>query len=153
MEALREVLEFRSGRRLETRDFLARVNRSVPPGIRFSGLAAVAAGTPSLHKITETLVYSLDRADEALGPHRSAAELRAAFDRFRAAHGGAPGEMRLAGRRLVLSLPPDPAKGARAQDLVREIFGIEDPVYVLRRDAVVLKTGGGSSVIAGGPSS
>ncbi|MCX6573430.1 MAG: hypothetical protein NTX99_05505, partial [Candidatus Aminicenantes bacterium] len=50
-----------------------------------------------------------------------------------------------AGRRLVLSLPPDPAKGARAQDIVREIFGIEDPVYVLRRDAVVLKTGGGSS--------
>jgi len=145
MEALREVLEFRSGRRFETRDFLARVNRSAPPGIRFSELAAVAAGSPSLHKITETLVYSLDRTDEALGPRRSAPELRAAFDHFGEAHGGAPVKMRLAGRRLVLSLPPDPAKGARAQDIVREIFGVEDPVYLLRRDAVVLKTDGCSS--------
>jgi radical SAM family uncharacterized protein len=139
MEALREVLEFRSGRRLEGRDFLARVNRGVPPGLRFLALEAVPAGAPSLHKVTEKLVYSLARTDEALGPPRAAAALRAAFDRFRETHGGAPAVLRLAGRRVVLELPPDPTKGARAQDIVREMFGIEDPVSLLRRDAVVLK--------------
>jgi hypothetical protein len=139
MEAFREVLEFRSSRRLEARDFLARVNRSVPPGLRFLALEEVAAGSPSLHKLTEKLVYSLDRTDEALATRRSAKELRAAFDRFRETHGGVPAVLRLAGRRLTLELPPDPAKGARAQDIVRELLGIEDPVSLLRRDAVALK--------------
>jgi radical SAM family uncharacterized protein len=139
MEAFREVLEFRSSRRLEARDFLARVNRSVPPGIRFLALEEVPAGSPSLHKLTEKLVYSLDRTDEALGPRRSALELRAALDLFTETHGGAPVVLRLAGRRLRLELPSDPAKGARAQDIVREVFGVEDPVALLRRDAVALK--------------
>jgi radical SAM family uncharacterized protein len=139
MEAFREVLEFRSGRRLGAREFLARINRSVPPGLRFSALAEVPAGSPSLHKLTDKLVYSLDRADEALGPRRGLRELRRAFDRFRDARGGATAALRPAGRRLVFELPPDPAKGARIQDIVREMFGVEDPVYLIRRDAVVLK--------------
>jgi radical SAM family uncharacterized protein len=139
MEARREVLEFRSDRLFESGEFLARINRSVPPGLRFLALDAVPAGAPSLHKVTEKLVYSLDRRDEALGPPRSAPEVRAAFARFREAHGGVPAVLRLAGRRLVLELPPDPAKGARAQDVVREMFGVEAPVSLLRRDAVLLK--------------
>jgi radical SAM family uncharacterized protein len=139
MEALREVLEFRSFRRIESKDFLARINRSVPPGLRFSALGAVEAGSPSLHKSTESLVYSLDRTDEGFGSRLSGRELRAAFARFLAGRPGAPAEMRLAGRRLVLVLPPDPVKGGRVQDIVRALFGVEDPVFLLRRDAVVLK--------------
>jgi len=140
MEARREVLEFRSGRRMEPWDFLARMNRSVPPGIRFSGLDLVEAGTPSLFKVIERLVYSLDRTSEALGPRRSPREIKAALARFKEASPAL--DFRLAGKRLVLLLPPDPVKGARAQDIVREVFGIEDPVHLLRRDAVVLKTAG-----------
>jgi radical SAM family uncharacterized protein len=139
MEALREVLEFRTSRRLESREFLARINRSVPPGLRFSALETVEAGSPSLHKSTEKLVYSLDRDDEALGARLSGRELRAAFDRFLADRPGTPAEMRWAGRRLVLVLPPDPARGGRAQDIAGALFGLEDPVFLLRRDAVVLK--------------
>jgi radical SAM family uncharacterized protein len=142
MEALREVLEFRSSRRLESRDFLARINRSVPPGLRFSDLEPVEAGSPSLHKSTEGLVYSLDRTDESLAPHRSGRELRAAFNRFLADRPGTPAEMRLAGRRLVLILPPDPARGGRAQDIAGALFGLENPVFLVRRDAVVLKSSG-----------
>jgi radical SAM family uncharacterized protein len=143
MEALAEVLEFRSERRIDAEDFLARINRSVPPGIRFSGLEPVEAGAPSLHKVTDKLVYSLDRTAEALGPRRSARELKLALGRAQDAHGAAAvPAWRLAGKRLVLFLPPDPARGARAQDIVREVFGVEDPVYLIRRDAVVLKTDG-----------
>jgi len=46
-----------------------------------------------------------------------------------------------AGRRLKLALPPEPRKGLRAQDIVAEAFGIGNPVPLLRRDAVVLRTG------------
>jgi radical SAM family uncharacterized protein len=148
MEALREVLEFRSGRRIEDRDFLARMNRAVPPGIRFSGLDLVEAGTPSLFKVIERLVYSLDRTSEALGPRRSPKEIRAALARFKdlAAPAAPALDFRLAGKRLVLLLPPEPVKGARIQDIVREVFGIEDPVYLLRRDAVVLKIDRGGRI-------
>ena len=140
MEALKEVLEFRSDRRIEPRDFLSRINRSVPPGVRFSELRALEAGSPSLHAATEGLVYSLDRTSEALARPWSAREIRSAIGRFKADHPSPAGpDFRFAGRRLVLLLPPEPAKGARAQDIVREVFAIEDPVFLIRRDAVVLK--------------
>ncbi len=139
MEAMREVLEFRSDRRIEPRDFLVRVNRSVPPGIRFSGLTVLEAGTPSLHKLLDKLIYSLDRKSEALGPTRGARELRLALARFKVAHAGAEADLDLSGRRLVLALPPDPAKGARVQDIVREIFGVEEPVFLIRRDRIAVK--------------
>ncbi len=139
MEALKEVLEFRSDRRIEPRDFLVRINRSVPPGIRFSGLRVLDAGSASLHKLTDKLVYSIDRKKDGLGPPLSARELRLALGRFKAAHPGAEADLEFAGRRLVLLLPPDPAKGARVQDIVREIFGVEEPVFLIRRDRITLK--------------
>jgi len=139
MEASREVLEFCSDRRLEAGEFLKRINASVPPGIRFSGLEAVEPGALSLHKLTDRLVYSVDRKGGALGPPRTAREIRQAFDRFRDRHGRVVVDLRFQGRRLVLALPPEPAKGARAQDIVREIFGVEQTAFLVRRDAVVLK--------------
>ncbi|MEN6560621.1 MAG: TIGR03960 family B12-binding radical SAM protein [Acidobacteriota bacterium] len=140
MEALKEVLEFRTERRLDPADFLARINRSVPPGLRFSGLEEVAAGAPSLHKATERLVYSLDRAGEGLGPRRSAREIRQALSRLAGAPGGAPApEVRFAGRRIVFTLPPDPGKGGRIQDIVAGIFGAAEPAFLIRRDEIALK--------------
>jgi hypothetical protein len=140
MEASKEVLEFHSDRRIEAREFLSRINRCVPPGIRFSGLRVIETGSPSLHNAMERLVYSLDRTNEALGRAWSAREIRSGLDRFKKALPGAAGvDFRFTGRRLVLRLPPDPAKGARAQDIVQGVFGIEDPVFLIRRDAVALK--------------
>jgi radical SAM family uncharacterized protein/radical SAM-linked protein len=143
MEAMKEVLEFHSDRRLEAREFLERINRSVPPGIRFSGLETIEQGAPSLHKLTERLVYSLDRKSEALGSRRSAREIRLALERFKAENAGAKVDLLIKGRRLVLMLPPDPAKGARAQDIVGAIFRVEQPAFVIRRDEVGLKGGTG----------
>ena len=135
MEAIREVLEFRSDRRIEPRDFLVRVNRSVPPGIRFSGLTVLEAGTPSLHKLLDELIYSLDRKSEALGPTRGARELRLALARFKVARAGAAADRSISpAGALVLALPPDPAQGSRVQDIVREVFGVEEPVFLIRRD-------------------
>ena len=145
MEALREVLEFRSTRRIGAKEFLARINKSLPPGIRFSSLERIEASSPSLHNAMERLVYSLDRKSGDLGRALSTADLKLAIGRFKAGGTGAAAmEFRLSGRRLVLGLPPDPAKGLRAQDIVREVFGVEDPVFLIRRDEVVLKidTGG-----------
>ena len=143
MEALREVLEFRSARRLEEAEFLARVNKSLPPGIRFSGLERVDAGSPSLYNAMERLVYSLDWKREAVGPAWSVKTLKLALGRFRdSAAGAAAVGFRVSGRRLFLELPPTPARGVRAQDVVHAVFGIEDPVFLIRRDDIVFKRAG-----------
>ncbi len=139
MEALREVLEFRSSRRIEAADFLARINRSTPPGIRFSRLELIPTGAPSLANATEGLVYSVDRTDPGLGPARGAKELRAVLDAFKSSReGGDKIGYRLAGRRLVLLLPPVPSRGIRAQDIIGAVFGLENPVFPVRRDEVLL---------------
>jgi radical SAM family uncharacterized protein len=159
MEALREVLEFCSARRLEEAEFLARVNKSLPPGIRFLGFERVDAGSPSLHNAMDRLVYSLDwknedvsRAWEAKSragegdrpPTLTSRVLKAALGGFKSSlpEGAAVLDFRISGRRLIINLPISPAKGFRAQDIVRDVFGIEDPVFLIRRDDIVFKRAG-----------
>jgi radical SAM family uncharacterized protein len=140
MEARREVLEFRSGRLIEEGEFLRRVNRSLPAGLRFSRLERLGPGAPSLAGAIERLEYSLDWTSEASGRDLTSAALEEALRRFRGSTPAAA-EMSFAvhGRRLVLVLPPLPLKGGRAQDIVREVFGAAEPAFLVRRDAVVLK--------------
>jgi hypothetical protein len=158
MEARREVLEFRSARRLEEAEFLARVNKSLPPGIRFSGLERIDAGAPSLHNAMERLVYSLDWKNEAVSrtwearsrtgegdrpPILTGPVLKAALGRFKSSLAeGAAMDFRFSGRRLIINLPVSPAKGFRSQDIVQALFGIEDPVFLIRRDDIVFKPAG-----------
>jgi hypothetical protein len=86
------------------------------------------------------MVYSIDRRNGELGPVKSARELRAALEAFKAGReGGDRVGYEIRGRRLVLHLPPVPPRGIRAQDIVREIFGVEDPVFLIRRDEVRLQ--------------
>jgi radical SAM family uncharacterized protein len=140
MEARREVLEFRSGRRLEAPDFLRRVNRNLPAGIRFAALERLPAGSPSLSAAIDGLVYSFDWTSAAVGRAWTAAELRAVLGRLgEGGTGGAGPEFALRGRRLVLTLPPVPARGSRAQDIVQSLFGVENAVYLVRRDEVLLR--------------
>jgi len=138
MEALKEVLEFRSERRVKAGEFLRRVNGSLPAGIRFSKLEILEPGSPSLHDATDRLVYSLDRTGLAPDRTLSAKEIRSGLARLKESLRASDFEFRLAGKRLVLVLPPDPGKGGRAQDVVQEAFGIADPVFLIRRDAVRL---------------
>ncbi len=155
MEARREVLEFRSSRRIEEAEFLARVNKSLPPGIRFSGFERIEAGSPSLHNAMDRSVYSLDWKNEDVGraweaksrmgegdgpPTLTGPVLRAALGRFKSSlPAGAAVDFRISSRRLTLNLPVSPSKGFRAQDIVRAVFGIEDPVFLIRRDDIVFR--------------
>jgi radical SAM family uncharacterized protein len=153
MEGLREILEFRSPRIMEEGAFLARVNRNLPAGIRFSGLERLGKASPSLHEAVEKLVYSLNRAGE--GPGRPGAvggksgeggaalkdrrALARSLEDYKAAEPGAAGmEYEFKGRRLVLRLDP-PGRGPRPQDVVAAALGMESPVFLLRRDDIVLR--------------
>jgi radical SAM family uncharacterized protein len=160
MEAFREVLEFRAARRLEAKEFLGRINTCLPPGIRFSGLERVEASSPSLYNAMERSVYSLDWKDEVLGrtwsakagpageggpPKFGAAALKASLGHFKdSVPGAAAVDFRVSGRRLFILLPPTPSRGLRAQDIVQAVFGLEDPVFLIRRDDIVFKPAAGN---------
>jgi hypothetical protein len=125
---------------MEAAEFLRRINRSLPPGLKFSSLEPLPGGAPSLANAIEKLVYSVDWKSADAGPARTAAGLRAALGRFRGGPSGAPSfDFVFRGKRLILLLPPLPTKGARVQDVVREVFGIEEPAFLVRRDRVVLR--------------
>ncbi len=154
MEGLREVLEFKSSFRLDEKDFLARMRRSLPGGVRVRSLALLGPGEPSLNAAIEGLVYSLDwrggdfreawresRGGGESGPGEpDTTSLRKCLAEYRSRQPeAAPLSLSLGGRRIKLALPPSPRKGFRAQDIVAEAFGIGEPVPLLRRDGVVLR--------------
>jgi len=155
MEARREILEFRSTRRLDRGEFLVRVNKALPPGIRFSNLEPVDRSSPSLYNVMENLVYSIDWKSEAIAragtakggqqvkghqPAEDASAIKLALGRLKDSSAGpAAMEFRFSGRRLVFVLPPSPKRGWRVQDIVQTVFGIDNPVSLIRRDDIVLR--------------
>jgi radical SAM family uncharacterized protein len=157
MEGRREVLEFRSPFRFESRDFLARMNRSVPPGIRFVRLDRLESAEPSLHRAIERLVYSLDwkgeefrlawregrGSGEARAPDPRLSDLRKLAEDYGRRNPEGRGIRFIFGtRRLSFELPPSPRRGLRPQDIVAEAFGLADAVPLLRRDEIVLRPAG-----------
>ena len=156
MESGGEVLEFRSSYRLAEAPFLARTNRSLPPGIRVRRLERLESGEPSLHDAIAGLVYSLDwqsedfleawresrPAGEAGAAAPDLARLKTGLAEFRKRKAEA-GDVRITftGRKVRLVLPATPGKGLRVQDIVAEVFGIPAPVFLLRRDRIILRPG------------
>jgi hypothetical protein len=157
MDGGREVLEFRSSFRLAEGPFLARTNRSLPSGIRVRSLELLKPGDPSLHEAIAGLVYSMDWQSEefleAWRESRGAGEGGAVMlpdrawlkthlaDFRRRKPEAADVRITFKGRKLHLRLPPAPRKGLRVQDIVAEALGIPNPVFLLRRDSIVLRPG------------
>jgi radical SAM family uncharacterized protein len=157
MEGLREVVEFRSSCRFDGRRFLARMNRSLPPGLRFLSLQRVEGGAPPLSGSMAEFVYSLDwksddfrqalpdsgSAERALPVSPRVSELKTRLAEFVRDNPGA-GTIRFVfkGRRLYLHYPGPPGKGPRPQDVVAQAFGIADAAFFLRRDEIELGPGG-----------
>jgi len=155
MEGLREVLEFKSSRLLAARPLLSRLNRSLPAGVRAVRLESVGPGEPSLANAIERLVYTVDwrgaefleawrtsrTAGEACPSAPDAVWLRERLAGFLSGHPEAAAEVAASvrGAKLRLALPPSPRRGLRAQDVVAEAFGLAEPSFLLRREAVVLR--------------
>ncbi len=82
-----------------------------------------------------------------------AAQLRERLAGFLAGHPEAAAEVvaSFRGGKLRLTLPPSPRKGLRPQDVVAEAFGLADPSFLIRREAVVLRPARTGPVNSGGP--
>jgi radical SAM-linked protein len=135
MEGTSEVLEFKSRYLMEKEEFLARINRALPHGIRFRDILCLSSSDPSLSRSMKALIYSLEWEEQAsLSPDTLEKRLEA----YRRDHAEVRFDYCLEGRRLVLTIPLSSPKIPRVQDIVGETFGYEHPAFHLRRDAVVL---------------
>ncbi|MBN2199295.1 MAG: TIGR03960 family B12-binding radical SAM protein [Candidatus Aminicenantes bacterium] len=151
MAGLTEALEFKSDRLVEESEFLDRVNRSLPEGIRFTGLKRLAADALVLSRDTAAFVYVLDV---------SSSDVRRALEAIVAPEGGGEDEerkIRSAAEALRRVLPPetvtvteswgekkisfrveaDGGKAPRLQDAIADVLGIKGAPFFLTRESVI----------------
>ena len=153
MVGRRESFEYRSTYAVEEPDFLASVNRSVPPGVRFSGLTRLETGAPSLTDRIEAFVYSIDLAAE---------KMQAALVRGREGKNIEGGDddvaeglvreylerkqdlvedirvERSAGR-VIVRIRFDPRRPLRIQDVAERAFGLSDAVDIMSRETILFR--------------
>ncbi len=139
MAGLHEVLEFRSYYRIGEDEFLERVNRSLPGGLRFKRLEALAPEAGSLSSELEGLVYSFSPEDIGAGM-KTAEETAETLKEFLAREPALAGiRVEVRDGRVLMEFPAQVRRGSRPQDIIAEAFGAENASFLLRRDAVLLK--------------
>jgi radical SAM-linked protein len=153
MEGNEESFEFKSFYDLDEKEFVSRMNENVPPGIRFLGLAKLEHSAPSITERIESMVYSLNL---------NSARTRKALETARQEK-NIPGDDGEAAGRLIQDYLRSPSefikemsidkkagkvilhnrftfqKSVRAQDIVEQIFNIEDAVYDMSREKIIFK--------------
>jgi len=153
MEGLAEALEFKSDRRFEEEEFLARVNKNVPQGVRFLSLNKMDASAPSLSEATAGFVYSLD-----LGRPEVKAALETFQERVCSGEAVSPQSPDLE-EALALAFPGQEAsvsldreknklfirfivsasRSPRAQVAVAGVLSLQNPVFFMSRESVLYK--------------
>lgn len=151
MEGREEPLEFRSAFMFDEKEFIGRMNRSLPAGIRMRKLSRLSPGAPSLNRTLKAVVYSLDMRDpgveeavraagDASGARfpegvKTARALIAAYEPKKPE--GVTLDLEWKRRKLFITVPILPGQCPRPQDIVGEMFGIKDGVYALTRERFI----------------
>jgi radical SAM family uncharacterized protein/radical SAM-linked protein len=152
MEGREEPLEFRSAYMFDEKEFVGRMNRSLPEGIRMLNLLRLDAAAPSLNRNLTGIVYSLDlkdtgiepavqRGSEIHGEEKKPADAKTTKALIAAYEPKKPEGVALAlewkRRRLFITVPILPGKSPRPQDIAQEMFGIKNAVYALTRERFI----------------
>jgi radical SAM family uncharacterized protein/radical SAM-linked protein len=152
MEGKEEVLEFRSPRPFDEEKFVRRLNRRVRPGIRIKRLTRVEAAAPPLSQRIRAMLFSIELGDP---------DVRCALEARKAAAGnGAADDLEFVKReiaaslgdtvlssirltvdkkkgKLLMELPVLSGRGARPQDIVAAVFGLDTAAFYLTREKFV----------------
>ena len=137
MEGREEPLEFRSAFIFDEKEFVGRMNRSLPEGIRVLNLLRLDAAAPALNRNLTGIVYSLDLKDPGFEPAgvKTVEALIAAYEPKK------PEGVALAldwkKRKLFITIPVASGKSPRPQDIAQEMLGIKNAVYALTRERFV----------------
>lgn len=156
MEGKSEVMEFKSRYRFAEDQFILRLNRFVPQGLEFLRLERLEPEAPTLNESLAEFVYSLDLSTvdvrSALKEFRRGSRepgmdddrtVRAMVDEWISKKGESASmllNIGLQGAKLVMSIEYSPQKLIRPQDVIEEIFGMEQSVFDMAREHVNLKS-------------
>ncbi len=157
MEGKAEIVEFKSQYLFEEDEFVSHVNRFLPAGIKFLGLKRFKTFKPRLNDEIRTLVYSVDLKSreiketlEAVGNEKNISsdddykKAEKMVDDFLADNKDRNIERILPDKKrkkLLLYLKHSPHKNVRSQEVVEDIFGIKNPVFVMAREKVLFSGG------------
>ncbi|GAG00507.1 unnamed protein product, partial [marine sediment metagenome] len=150
-----ECFEFKSNYLFTEEEFIPNVNKFLPSGIRFSGLKRLKTLKPSLNKEIKTLIYSIDlnsreikEALEAAAKEENISSLgyfekvEMLIDSFLAESQDEFIEKIFVDRRsgkLYLYIKHTTQKNISSQEIVRNVFGIKNPVYAMTREKILFK--------------
>ncbi len=159
MEGKDECIEFKSQNIFSKKDFLSRINRFLPEGIGFFKLNRLEDSEPSINKQILSFVYSLDLAAKKIksvvkkegwkshdaGYYREVKKIIDAYSRSSAETSLEEIKVDETKGKLYLRIKPSAGKYKKPQDLARDIFGIQNPTFLMVREKVLLKGERGSS--------
>ena len=154
MEGREEAFEFKSAYAYGEEEFVAALNRAVPPGISFSELRPVDPSAPRLNDRLSAMAYSFalgaPGVPEALAGRRSERGLagddadtaeRLVREHLAAVKSELLREMRVerdAGR-VVFTIAHTAGKPLRPQDVVESVFGVARAVHILVRERILYR--------------
>jgi len=149
-----EVMEFRSEYHYTPKEFVCQVNDFLPSGLEFFDLKKLENHEPSLSASIDKMVYSFDLENneviEAIENHRREKKMPS-LDNYEIAHqlielflknneesqvGFSLDEKE---GKLYFSMNYYQEKGIRPQEIIKEIFGIQNSVFFLTREEVLFK--------------
>jgi radical SAM family uncharacterized protein/radical SAM-linked protein len=154
MEGKNECLEFKSSHIIQEEDFLSRINDHLPDGIEFNNLKILQDSEPSVNKRIRAFIYSLDLTDkkikssvENLCPEKESGEKYfSCLERLigvylKSGPHGTLEEISLdrEGQKLYLQIRHGAGKSLRAQDIIAEIFGLQNPAFRMAREKFLLE--------------
>ena len=148
-----EWIEFKSQYVITKDEFVARINPNMLEGIEFFDFHPLDETEPSMNKKIRAFIYSLDlqnkkvkEAVKNLSLSESANDIY--FDQVKKLvddHVKKIGENLLEKisvdkkeEKLLLTIKNPPQKGGKSQEIVASIFGLENPVFLMTREQIIL---------------
>ncbi|NIM89535.1 MAG: TIGR03960 family B12-binding radical SAM protein [Candidatus Aminicenantes bacterium] len=156
MGGKREIMEFRSEYHYSPGKFICQANNFLPSGLKFLELRKLDKPEPSLNETIEKMVYSLDLKNkdvsESIRKHKHKREKKMSasnnyemvqelIESFLKQNSEALESYYLDKKqgKLYLSWNFSQVKGVRPQDIIEDIFGIDNPVFFLTREEILFK--------------
>ncbi len=152
MEGRMECLEFKSRFLFKEDEFKSRLNACLPSGIRILGLERQEGIKSTLNREIDALVYSVDlksremisamrgRTVKETSPSRYYSQIERRLNDSLSKSDNESIQEKVIDRKtgkLFLHLKHNTQKNVRPQDIVRKIFGIQNPTFVMAREKIV----------------
>jgi len=158
MEGKEELFEFKSHYFFSEDEFVSHINKFLPSGVSMSGLKELNSTKSTLNSEIDMLIYSMKLRDKevhkeleyirkerniySVNDSKMMEELVCDYLKKSKNEFVEKIEIDKKQEKLFLFLKYDAQKVVRSQDIVKEILGIKNPVFLMVREKTVFKTPG-----------